>query len=276
MKKRNAKNGFTLTELLVAVGLLASILTASTIIFRYSIDAQRSAMATAEVMRSLRAVTDQLNLQLEGLQKNGYLIIWSNKIGSNPAYRDGLYFFSAGDFQSAYKDTIRSNIARIYFGPSGGNDPNNLLLDARLLTPGTKGEDYNDVSFTDCQTNISTLEGDPNNIVIPNKKRPAFDLNRGNLLAQRVSDMRIDWTYDSDEWNDSANKNPKHIEWYGSDKPRNDPTYEINTGNPYHARWSPYNQSKWPAALKFRFTIYDSKGILKGGRTFEHIVYIGQ
>jgi hypothetical protein len=28
-------------------------------------------------------------------------------------------------------------------------------------------------------------------------------------------------------------------------------------------------------ALKFTFTLYDSKGILKTGRRFEHIVYIG-
>ena len=34
-------------------------------------------------------------------------------------------------------------------------------------------------------------------------------------------------------------------------------------------------RSFYPPALKFTFTLYDSKGILKGGRTFTHIVYIG-
>ena len=30
-----------------------------------------------------------------------------------------------------------------------------------------------------------------------------------------------------------------------------------------------------PKALKFTFKIYDSKGIIKGGRTFTYIVYLG-
>jgi hypothetical protein len=28
-------------------------------------------------------------------------------------------------------------------------------------------------------------------------------------------------------------------------------------------------------ALKFTFTLYDSKGVIKEGRTFTHIVYLG-
>jgi|GEM_PF-3691159 len=32
----------------------------------------------------------------------------------------------------------------------------------------------------------------------------------------------------------------------------------------------------YPALIKFTFTLYDSKGILKTGRRFEHIVYIGE
>jgi hypothetical protein len=32
----------------------------------------------------------------------------------------------------------------------------------------------------------------------------------------------------------------------------------------------------YPRALKFTFTIYDSKGVIKNGRTFTHIVYIGE
>lgn len=265
MNKMKIKNGFTLTELLVAVGLLASILTASTIIFHYSIEAQRTAMATAEVMRSLRAITDQLNLNLEGLQKNGYLMLYSDT-----NQRDAIYFFSIGDFQSTVDDTIRSNIARIYFGPARGR-VNDLLIEAKLLTPGKPGninDDYTDVNFVDCQFDIVNKFEDPN-IIVSTVGRPIFDSN--DLLAQRVSNMKIEWTYDSNEW--VAPK--KKIEWYGLKNPKNDLNYEISTGSLYKARWSPYNQPKWPKALKFEFTLYDSRGILKGGRTFEHIVYIG-
>jgi hypothetical protein len=31
----------------------------------------------------------------------------------------------------------------------------------------------------------------------------------------------------------------------------------------------------WPRALRFTFTLYDSRGIIPEGRTFTHIVYIG-
>jgi hypothetical protein len=31
-----------------------------------------------------------------------------------------------------------------------------------------------------------------------------------------------------------------------------------------------------PDLVKFTFTLYDSKGIIKSGKKFEHIVYIGK
>jgi hypothetical protein len=32
----------------------------------------------------------------------------------------------------------------------------------------------------------------------------------------------------------------------------------------------------YPDMIKFTFTLYDSRGIIKGGRRFEHIIYIGK
>jgi hypothetical protein len=54
---------------------------------------------------------------------------------------------------------------------------------------------------------------------------------------------------------------------------------------PTVAGWFPMSgclgQSNWrftstyfPTALKFTFTIYDSKGIIPDGKTFTHIVYL--
>ncbi len=251
--KSVAKNkAFTLTELLVAIGLLAAVLAASTMIFHYAIEAQRTAMATAEVMRNLRAITEQLNLNLKGLRTDGYLIFKSAQPGlpDDANHRDGLYFFSTGDFQSVKDDDVRSNIARIYFGPAR-DEPNNLLLDVKLLTPGKNGDDYNDVSFAECQQDIAAKFEDPNDIVDDSKRRPKVDtVNFGNLLAQRVGNMNIEWT-------DSTIVNQK-IEWRGNSNV-----------------WTPWNQSQWPKALRFTFTLYDSKNIFRDGRTFEHIVYIG-
>ena len=113
------KKAFTITELLVAIGLLAAVLAASSMIFSYSINAQRTAMATTEVMRTLRAITDQLNINFQGLQKDGYLILRAEENGGNNF--DALYFFSISEgnfFQSWYDSNIWSNTARIFLGHS--------------------------------------------------------------------------------------------------------------------------------------------------------------
>jgi prepilin-type N-terminal cleavage/methylation domain-containing protein len=216
------RKGFTLTELLVAIGLLAGVLTASTMIFHYAIEAQRTAMATAEIMRTLRAITDQLNSNLAGLKTDGYLILYSDKISSKDAnHRDALYFFSDGDFQSAKHDDLRSNIARIYFGQAKDSNEN-LLLDIKMLTPESKysdtdpNADYKNISFVECQEKNTAMEGkDPNDILSYTGSRPIFDANYpSNLLAQRVTDLKIEWTYNSDKWGVTG---VQKIKWYGKD-----------------------------------------------------------
>ncbi|MCE5340383.1 MAG: type II secretion system GspH family protein [Planctomycetaceae bacterium] len=266
------KKGFTLTELLVAVGLLVAVLAASTMIFHYAIEAQRTAMATAEIMRTLRAVTDQLNINLAGLRKDGYLILYSNTIPSDGNHCDALYFFSDGDFQSTADDKVRSNIARIYFG-GAKNDVNNLLLDMKLLVPSKlmDANDWSSKSFVECQQNISTFE-DPNDKLNYSGSRPEFDANHpDNLLAQGVSNLKITWTYDSSKWHTASGV--RKIEWYGLLPNYGDSSFE-SAG--YRAVWTPSNPDKWPAALRFEFTISDSRKIIKDGKRFEHIVYIGQ
>jgi prepilin-type N-terminal cleavage/methylation domain-containing protein len=260
------KKAFTITELLVAIGLLAVVMAASSLIFNYSIDAQRTALATAEIMRTLRAITDQINIDLgfKGLQTDGYLVLRSSS-DSN----DALYFFSTGDFQSWFDPTVRSNIARIYLGPSHKfpQDSNNLAMDMKLLTPGKSGLDYVDVNFASCQADIQYYFEDPNNVL--SAGRP--DVNMANdsndarrLLAQNVGSFTIEWTDGSFSFG--------QINWFGVNNNFGG-GFEI-TGPPYIAVWTPFNQLLWPKALKFTFTLYDSKGIIKHGRRFEHIVYI--
>jgi prepilin-type N-terminal cleavage/methylation domain-containing protein len=47
--------------------------------------------------------------------------------------------------------------------------------------------------------------------------------------------------------------------------------------SPDGAKYQSYTFSKdfFPSALKFTFTLYDSKGVFKDGQTFTHIVYLG-
>jgi len=274
------KKAFTISELLVAIGLLAAVLAASGMVFHYSIDAQRVATATAEIMRNLRAITDQLNADFQGLRKDGHLVLRSETIDGKRF--DALYYFSTGDFQSWYEPDIRSNIARIYFGHDGVTVdnrqlPGNLVKDVRLLTPGRSGTDYNDVSFAQCRAAISAYFEDPYEILSSKRPRIDFDYDANDvsrLLCQYVGDVKIEWTCSRNFWTD-----PNQIEWFGSDNPIGG-TFGTKifetSGSVYRVAWTPHNGPYWPRAMRFTFTLYDSKGVIKNGKRFTHIVYIGE
>jgi len=119
--------GFTLIELMVAMGILALIMAFSGVVFRVSIDSHRKAMANAEIMQKVRAITDQLNADFKGLDKDSEIFMtWVAKAigpggGSDSNYDgyerfDRVVFFANGDFQShGTNPTIRGNTARICY-----------------------------------------------------------------------------------------------------------------------------------------------------------------
>ena len=120
------KKAFTITELLVAVALMAVVITISGVIFNYSIDAQRKAMATSEIMRNFRVITDQLNADFAGLQKDVPILCKPEDV--NDTYADSIVFFSAGSFQTTNTystEPIRGNIARIYYGQAAEHADSN-------------------------------------------------------------------------------------------------------------------------------------------------------
>ncbi len=138
------KKGFTLIELVVAIGILAMMLGFTSIIFKVSIKGSRIVGANAEIMQKLRAVTDQLDRDLRGLDKDAPLLIWfergSSDIDDLNRF-DQIMFFFTGDFQSTQLYTtnlsgnepvepdaekeddeyISGNAARIYYGQAQGN-----------------------------------------------------------------------------------------------------------------------------------------------------------
>ena len=147
------KKGFTLIELVVAVALLSMVLSSAGLIFNVNIDSHRTAKANAEIMRNLRAITDQLNTDFAGIRTDAPLLIWFEKDGGNDPNRyDQIMFFANGDFQSIqlYKDTepdpeegdrtISGNVARIHYGQAqviypnrGRKDPIDLESQERML-----------------------------------------------------------------------------------------------------------------------------------------------
>lgn len=121
------KKAFTLIELMVAVGILAIVLSFAGVVFNAGIDTYRTSAANAEIMRNFRAITDRLDADFEGLRKDGEIFVtWVAAPTALPGdcdldgfeRFDRIMFFAIGepDFQS-YRTTpmIRGRTARISY-----------------------------------------------------------------------------------------------------------------------------------------------------------------
>jgi len=294
---------FTLIELVVAIAILVMVITFAGVIFKVSINSHRTAAANAEIMRKLRAITDQLNADFRGLGKNGYLVIHSEVLpgrieyaNSNPAdYRaDRLYYFTTGDFQTWLFPNVRSNITKVYFGHDSNSLTNpavpaskwSLARDVRLITPGYAGLDHDDFRYAQFKAEVAVTEADAASVLTSGIPIDIHDpcAVRG-LMCQDVGEILIEWT-DGTKYPDNS------LAWFGFSVPRTigilgvipprpeyDPVENVDTSVPpadYVAAWTPDIPAQyWPKALKFTFTIYDSRRILEQGRLFTHIVYFG-
>jgi len=261
--------GFTLIELMVAVGILAMILSFASVIFRVSIDSHRTAIANAEIMQKLRAITDQINADFKSIAYGygGYISFNTNTYTvegkTTNINSDCIAFFATGDFQSTGQytgKTVAGNVACIFYGPA---DPNSFSRSAKprdkillrrqtILTSDApqegsdpRGEYYikslsqwrTDPPFTDGKDWVRRPFIDPNNL------KEQFVM----YLAKGADNFTIQFA----ETEDESDK----IAW---SRNREDEPGDISTN-----------------ALKFTFTLYDSMGIIRKGRTFTHIVYLG-
>lgn len=265
------KKGFTITELIVAISLLAAVIAASGIVFHYSIDAQRIALATTEIMRTLRSITDQLDADFAGIRDGSEapLIIEFHKGAAlNDPNADSIVFFTVGGFQDS-DGAVRGNVARIYYGQAqkpapDSNDP--AIRRIKILA-------RKQVILAPAEPNSSD-EYEPNSLIQqvidyrpPSRYvsvsngwllRPVIDPNNASgipmYLAKGVDDFSIMFCESNDIVGGAIN-------WQS--RPDGARRYCGISLRPY------------PELIKFTFTLYDSRGILKGGRRFEHIVYIG-
>jgi len=127
--RRRSPRAFTLVEVLIAIAILAIALGAMGVIFRMSLEAYRASSATAEIMRKLRAITEQLDSDFKGLRKDGVIFLVSIVDDPDPTKcrrEDRIVFFANGDFQSyddqttnskasVPKKAVRGNVARISY-----------------------------------------------------------------------------------------------------------------------------------------------------------------
>ena len=143
--KKKISRGFTLLEIMASVVILGFVIAFSSVIFKVSIEAHRAAGASAEIMQKLRAVTNQLNIDFQGLRTDTPLLIWFEQdVDSGDRY-DQIMFFADGDFHStqlynngepAYTGgRIQGNAARIYYGQAQmyGDYPIDQIEDERIL-----------------------------------------------------------------------------------------------------------------------------------------------
>ncbi len=322
---------FTIIELVVAIALLAMVISFAGLVFSVSIGSYRTAGANAEIMQKLRAITDQLNADFKGIRTDAPLLIWFEQDTNDHRQRyDQIMFFADGDFQStqlysngsnAVPDPegdklVIGNVARIYYGQAQP-DPNLLARRQHILTADSGLDmwpDPNDPAMRDFDDGSSPDDRDKYNELYEHDRlslaqwktidggnyddvidtcfgtRPLIDVRDPNtfhkLMCEGVGSFTIQWAY----W-DSGDK---RFYWFPSDDPDGDGSDSdshfdfgknqfgfyfnipgtINNGDWY------YYGSFYPDAIKFTFRLFDSKGIIKedgrAGRTFTHIVYLGE
>jgi prepilin-type N-terminal cleavage/methylation domain-containing protein len=363
--------GFTLVELVVAIGIMALVILFAGNVFKTSISSYRIASAQAEIMQKFRAITDQLNNDFRGLRKDAPMFIWFQLDPSDTNNRlDQIMFFADGDFQSIQTyntytgpgiyngciipqpsgSPVISNLARVYYGQAQSIDPRDntikypvaLRFIDRVLSrrqylyianpnsgpqywqfPGHNADGSINLNLVPGQNDwfehdtnsLSQWEvaaqnpTNVNNIITGcfGNSCPLINLTDANtlhlLMAQKVGNFSVQWSYLF------TNAGQTYVYWWPSIDPdgngdltdsdfvsmgSNSFGFYFNTIAPSSVtNWSSYsgangyyypdlgnprnpsNKPVFPQALKFTFTLYDSRGVFKDGQTFTHIVYIG-
>ena len=274
------KKAFTLIEIVVAVAILAMVLGFSSMAFRTCIDAYRVAGANSEIMQKLRAITDQLNADFKGvILKYGGRVVFKTE-GSPKVRGDSIAFFANGDFQSTdqYDDpnrTVAGNVATIFYGLTNNAalNPKEKIL-VRRQTILTADEGLSDLPASRefkreyLKISLSKWRVDPP-APLPQDpadwddwtQRPNLNTNSGNdlvmYLAKGVDNFTIQYV-GLDDLTKSGTK--EFNEWRPVD---DDEIKDVDASDIFR-----------PLAFKFSFKLYDSKGIIKGGRAFSHIIWL--
>jgi prepilin-type N-terminal cleavage/methylation domain-containing protein len=255
LQVREMRKAFTLVELAVAVALLAMMISFASLIFDMSIDTYRTAIASAEIMQKLQAITGQLNADFKGLRwaPGGKI---SFILSGTGVRADRIIFFANGDFQSTsqYNDkTVAGNTAIIFYGLTDAND---LIRRQTILTSDTGLTGDFDIDgqteyYRKSMSELIAESFDVNDMDMMEVwlLNPAEPNDLVTYMAEGVDDFTIQFA----KWSGLDNK----FEWVPKDESEFEDYPVITT-----------------SAFKFTFTLYDSKGILEEGKTFTHIVYL--
>ncbi|NLH17968.1 MAG: hypothetical protein GX455_15440 [Phycisphaerae bacterium] len=135
-------------------------------------------------------------------------------------------------------------------------------------------------------THRGSFSGPAGGLIVDSTIRPVT--NPHLIFGQGVGEFKIQCWYEYPAENISAGQRPKSGRWY----PEVDPNGDGNLADSDFARLLPASMGSgmlaalysgggnWQnppgpgKALKFTFTLYDSRGVFKDGKTFTHIVYL--
>jgi prepilin-type N-terminal cleavage/methylation domain-containing protein len=291
------RKAFTLIELVVAVALLAMVFAFAGVIFKVSINSYRTAVANAEIIQKLRAITDQLNTDFKGTISPPYgkvrfvypdtsyvdsKLIYTASDTTMDVRSDSIIFFANGDFQSTKQyqytkstggtalKTVSGNVACIFYG----------LADVTTYSSEEKPDPKKKILMRR-QTILTSDSSLTQNFNLIDRKEYCDKQSLAKLIADPAFDVNAlmdDKNLDPNDPNDLVNYMAKGvdnftIQYVGGENP--------DQGKPFY-EWRPKNDKivGWPKelnpiAFKFTFTLYDSKAVFKEGREFTHIVYIG-
>ena len=146
------RKAFTLSELLIAMGLMVALLAGAGVVFHSAVQAQRTSIALSEIMRKFRGITNQLDADFEEgrLQKDGQIMmVWQPGPNGNGGYDrfDRVMLFATGGFQTYNEqpvtnppgspERITGNMARICYMLAKDKDgifPQNQSKEKRILS----------------------------------------------------------------------------------------------------------------------------------------------
>ncbi len=141
-KRKNRIRAFTLAELIVSMVVLIILLGITGMIYKVSSDAVRLNNATVTATSDFNALTRQVKTALDGIDTDGYLVIYGRKIDANLAEKtaegkilynatnglkearsDVICFFTTGNFKSMKDNTTTANSGWVYLGHTGQITP---------------------------------------------------------------------------------------------------------------------------------------------------------
>lgn len=282
--------GFTLVELMVAVAVLAIMITIVASIISECHKVVMTSQATMRANNSAGAIAQLLRRDIARISQNGFLCITTDN------GRPVMVFMTAGTASTIRErngnDPILGTGTLTMIGEADNQyEPNHSLLwrTAYVFAPNLGSQWKNDAIGGTDFSNIQSWprdSADPSmalairswlTAVGPSKFMvtvPVVDMDDVNVLWQVVAthceDLEILWT------NGDLNATTNALEWYGDSNRLGQEPEDIASPN-YFALWTHHDQNNWPKAIKISFKLNDPEAPEGDkGMSYEIICPIGQ